>query len=106
MGADAVAVATAGLIALGCQQYRICGSGNCPMGIATQKPELRKRLDIEKSAQRVANYLQAVNNELKTFARVTGHKSVHELSLSNLVTLDRDISDFTGIAYAGAANNI
>ena len=106
MGADAVAVATAGLIALGCQQYRICGSGNCPMGIATQKPELRKRLDIEKSAQRVANYLQAVNNELKTFARITGHKSVHELSLSNLVTLDRDISDFTGIAYAGAANNI
>ena len=105
MGADAVAVATAGLIALGCQQYRICGSGNCPMGIATQNPELRKRLDIEKSAGRVANYLQAVNNELKTFARVTGHKSVHELSLSNLVTLDRNISDFTGIAYAGATNN-
>ena len=106
MGADAAAIATAGLIALGCQQFRICGSGNCPMGIATQKPELRKRLDIEKSAGRVANYLQAVNNELKTFARVTGHKSVHELSLSSLVTLDRDISDFTGIAYAGRANNI
>ena len=102
MGADAVAIATAGLIALGCQQFRICGSGNCPMGIATQKPELRKRLDVDKAAQRVANYLQAVNNELKTFARVTGHKSVHELSLSSLVTLNRDISDFTGIAYAGA----
>ena len=102
MGADAVAIATAGLIALGCQQFRICGSGNCPMGIATQKPELRKRLDVDKAAQRVANYLQAVNNELKTFARVTGNKSVHELSLSSLVTLNRDISDFTGIAYAGA----
>ncbi len=101
MGADAVAIATAGLIALGCRQYRICGSGLCPMGIATQKPELRKNLNIETGAQRVHNFLEAVNNELKTFARVTGNKSVHGLNLSDLITLDRDISDFTGIAYAG-----
>ena len=106
MGADAVAVATAGLIAIGCQQFRICGSGNCPMGIATQNPELRKRLNIENAAIRAANYLQVVKEELKTFARVTGHKSVHELNLSSLITLNRDISDYTGIAYAGRAINI
>ncbi|MGI6216956.1 MAG: glutamate synthase-related protein, partial [Coriobacteriales bacterium] len=54
MGADAVAIATAALIALGCQQYRICDSGNCPMGIATQDPELRKRLDVEEASKRVS----------------------------------------------------
>lgn len=101
MGADAIAIATAGLMALGCRQYRICGSGLCPMGIATQKPELRKNLDVEAGALRVHNFLSAVNNELKTFARVTGHKSVHDLNLLDLITTSRDVSDFTGIAYAG-----
>ena len=75
------------------------------MGIATQDPELRRRLDIKKAAERVYNFLTVSNNELKTFARVTGHKSVHDLSLSDLVTLDRDISDFTGTAYAGMPKN-
>ena len=103
MGADAVAIATAGLIALGCQQYRICGSGNCPAGIATQNPELRKNLDVGKASRGVANFLNVVTSELKTFARVTGNKSVHDLSLSDLITIDRDISEFTGIAYAGKA---
>ena len=44
MGADAVAIASAALISAACQQYRICGSGNCPVGVATQDPEPRKRL--------------------------------------------------------------
>ncbi|MGN1115166.1 MAG: glutamate synthase-related protein, partial [Candidatus Ornithomonoglobus sp.] len=47
MGADAVAVASAGLIAAACQQYRICGTGNCPVGIATQNPELRARFKTD-----------------------------------------------------------
>lgn len=51
MGADAVAVASAALIAAACQQYRICGTGKCPVGIATQDPDLRARLKIEASAQ-------------------------------------------------------
>ena len=105
MGADAIAIATAGLIALGCQQYRICGSGNCPAGIATQKPELRKRLDIEKSAQRVANFLRAANSELETFARVTGHNSVHDMNLSDLITVNPCIAEYTGIRYAGSSKN-
>ena len=103
MGADAVAVASAGLIAAGCQQYRICGSGNCPVGIATQNPELRTRLDMDVAAQRVANFLNVSLAELKTFARITGHASVHELSVSDLVTLNRDIATYTDIPYAGAS---
>ena len=61
MGADAVAIASSALMALGCQRYRICDSGKCPMGIATQDPELVSRLDTEAGAKRVANYLEALS---------------------------------------------
>lgn len=103
MGVDAVAVASAALIAAACQQYRICGSGMCPVGIATQDPELRARLKVEEAAQRVANFLTVSNEELKMFARISGLAGVHELSLKNLVTVDRDIAEYTGICHAGAA---
>lgn len=101
MGADAIAVATAPLIAAACQQYRICGSGYCPVGIATQNPMLRERLKIEEAAQRIANYLILSNEELKTFARVSGLDDVHKLSLENLITLDEQIAKYTGIVHAG-----
>ena len=100
MGADAIAVASAGLIAAACQQYRICGTGNCPVGIATQNPKLRERLKIDIAAQRVANYLNVSLEELKTFARITGHSSIHELCVDDLVTLNREISEYTNIKHA------
>ena len=62
MGADAIAVATAPLMAAACQQYRICGSGNCPVGIATQDPALRRRLPVETAAQRIANYFNVTQD--------------------------------------------
>ena len=101
MGADAVAIASAGLIAAACQQYRICGSGNCPVGVATQDQELRGRLKTSAAAQRVANFLNVSRKELEMFARITGNHSVHDLSMHNLVTLDRDIAEYTGIRHAG-----
>ena len=100
MGADAVAVATGALLALGCQQYRICGSGNCPMGIATQNPQLRKRLNLDEAARRVANYLNVSREELKMFARITGHNDIHDLSVKDLCTTNREISEFTNIPHA------
>ncbi len=100
MGADAVAIASAGLIAAACQQYRICGSGNCPVGIATQDPKLRERVKVETSAQSVANFLNVSLEELKTFARITGHASVHDLSVEDLVTVSREISEYTEIRHA------
>ena len=99
MGADAIAVASAGLIAAACQQYRICGTGNCPVGIATQNPKLRERLKIDIAAQRVANYLNVSLEELKTFARITGHSSIQELCVDDLVTLNREISEYTNIKH-------
>lgn len=100
MGADAVAVASAALIAAACQQYRICGSGSCPVGIATQNPELRARLKEEAAAERVANFLKVSFKELETFARITGHRNLHDLSVEDLVTINREISEYTDIKHA------
>ena len=100
MGADAVAIASSALMALGCQRYRICDSGKCPMGIATQDPELVSRLDTEAGAKRVANYLEALSEQLRTFARTSGHSDIHDLSIDDLCTTDSEISDATGIRHA------
>jgi len=100
MGADAVAVASAAMIAIGCQQYRMCGTGRCPVGITAQDSELRKRLDVEKSATRLANYLRVCTEELKTFARLTGHDNVHGLDCSDLFTTHSEISNHTDIEHA------
>lgn len=100
MGADAVALASAGMVAAACQQYRICGSGKCPVGVATQEPELRARLKEDAAAQRVANYFKATFSELRTFARITGHDDIHDLNLEDLCTISREISEFTDIRHA------
>lgn len=100
MGADAVAIASSALIAAACQQYRICGSGMCPVGIATQDPNLRSRLKVDAAAQRVANFLNVSLEELKTFARITGHRNLHDLSVDDLCTVSREISEFTNIPHA------
>lgn len=100
MGADAVAIASAALIAAACQQYRICGSGMCPVGISTQDPKLRSRLKVDAAAQRVANFLHVSLEELKTFARITGHSDLHDLSVEDLCTVSREISEFTNIPHA------
>lgn len=100
MGADAVAIASAALIAAACQQYRICGSGNCPVGVATQDPELRKRLNVDAAAMRVANFLNGSLEELKTFARITGHSRIHDMNVEDLCTISREISEYTDIRHA------
>ena len=100
MGADAIAIASAGLMAAACQQYRICGTGKCPVGVATQDPELRKRFAGEAAAQRVANFLNVSLEELKTFARITGHKNLHDLNVSDLCTIREEISNHTNIPHA------
>ena len=99
MGADAVAIGTAAMIAAACQQYKICDSGDCPVGVATQDENLRKRFKIETSAKRVENYLRVSTEELKTFARITGHSDVHDLNIGDLCTINSEISDYTDIRH-------
>lgn len=103
MGADAVAIASAAMVAAACQQYRICGTGMCPVGMATQDEKLRERLHIDAAAKRVENYLTCSANELRTFARITGNTDIHALSVDDLCTINSEISEHTNIAHAGSS---
>ena len=100
MGADAVAIASAAMVAAACQQYRICGTGMCPVGAATQDEKLRERLHMDAAAKRVENYLKCSAEELRTFARITGNRDIHDLSVDDLCTINREISEYTNIAHA------
>jgi glutamate synthase domain-containing protein 2 len=99
MGADAVAIGTAALMAAACQQYRLCDTGKCPVGVTTQDPGLRKRLKIDISAKKLENFLNVSTEELKSFARLTGNNNVHKMSLKDLCTTNSEISDFTDIRH-------
>jgi glutamate synthase domain-containing protein 2 len=99
LGADAIAIGTAAMMALGCQQYRVCNTGRCPVGITTHDPELRARFDIEASSQRLANFLRVSLDELRDFARMTGHNDVHGLTVNDLCTTSSEISGYTPIAH-------
>jgi glutamate synthase domain-containing protein 2 len=99
MGADAVAIGTAALMACGCQQYRICQTDRCPVGITTHKSELRERFDVNVSAGRLANFLRVCAEELADFARLTGNDDVHKLSLDDLCTTNSEISGHTNIEH-------
>ncbi|MGL6298708.1 MAG: FMN-binding glutamate synthase family protein [Methanobacteriaceae archaeon] len=99
LGADAIAIATAPLMAVACQQYRICGTGECPVGVATQDPELRDRLKEDAAVQRVANFFNRSLEELKEFARITGHSSVHDFNINDICTLNSEISNYTDIDH-------
>ena len=99
MGADAIAIASAALIACGCQQYRACHLGTCPVGICTQDENLKKKLNIEQSAKWLENYFNVCTEELKTFARITGNYDVHNLSVTDLCTTNSEISMFTSIDH-------
>lgn len=99
MGADAVAIGTAALMACGCQQYRLCATGKCPVGVTTQHPEFRKRLEIDVSARKLELFLRVCTDELKDFARLTGNDDVHELRITDLCTTSSEISGHTGIEH-------
>lgn len=100
MGADAVAIATSAMIAIGCQQYRTCHTGNCPVGIATQKQNLRDRFSVDDSVARFVNYMSILKMEIDEITRATGKNDVHYLSYDDLITTNIDISAGTGIEHA------
>ena len=101
MGADAVAVSNAALQAIGCLGMRACNTNNCPVGIATQKENLRARLIVEESAKQLARYFEATNDLMKVIARSCGHSDFKDFSFEDLSTLDHEMHRLTGIKYAG-----
>ena len=101
LGADGVAVANSALQAIGCLGMRACHTNNCPVGIATQKEDLRARLIVEQSAKQLKNYLEATVELMKVLARACGHRHLREFSRDDLTTWNRDIAYLTGVPYAG-----
>lgn len=101
LGADAVAVSNAAMQAIGCLGMRACHTNNCPVGIATQKSHLRRRLEIDKSAAQLTNFFQATVGLMKVLARACGHDHLNEFELRDLTTYDRDLAYLTGVPYAG-----
>lgn len=100
LGADAVALATFSLIGIGCQRYRTCHTGNCPVGIATQKEELRARFNIDRSVERFRVLYNVTRSEIETVSRANGRSDVHELDLTDVFTINSEISSNTDIEYA------
>ncbi len=101
MGADAIAIANSALQAIGCVAARMCNTNNCPAGIATQKPELRRRLDVQRSAENLARFLAAAVSLMQVMARACGHSDLHQFNKEDIATWDRDMALLSGIPYTG-----
>lgn len=105
LGADAVYVATAPLIAMGCHMCQQCHTGKCSWGIATQRPELTERLNPEEMYPRVVNLISAWNHEMKEMLGGMGLNSIDSLRGNRLMLRGIGLTDkeleILGIAHAG-----
>ena len=102
LGADGVAVSNSAMQAIGCVGARICNTNNCPAGIATQRPELRARLDVEESARRLSRFFGATVQLMKVMARACGHDDLSGFCLDDIATWHSDLSTLARIPYSGA----
>lgn len=103
LGADGIAVSNSALQAIGCLGMRACHTNNCPVGIATQRGDLRSRLQVQKSAQQLANFFEASVGLMKVLARACGHDDLSNFDIRDLTTWKREVADLTGVHYAGIA---
>jgi len=101
LGADGIAIANSALQAIGCLGMRACSTNNCPVGIATQKENLRSRIIIDQSAKQLNNYLEATIELMKTLARACGHKSLSGFNINDLTTFKEEMSVLAGINFGG-----
>lgn len=106
LGADGVAISNSAMQAIGCVAARMCNTNNCPTGIATQKEELRKRLDIEKSAMQLNNFFMSSVELMQVMARACGHDSLNQLNNDDLATWHREMALLSGVKYSGFVNSI
>ncbi|AEF55543.1 FMN-binding glutamate synthase family protein [Marinomonas posidonica] len=119
LGADAVAIGTAALVALGCNdpkwddEFKKIGSaagyyddyqeGKDPAGISTQDPELMKRLDPVDAGRRLANYLRVLTLEAQTLARACGKNDLRNLEPEDLVALTVESAAMARVPLAGTS---
>jgi glutamate synthase domain-containing protein 2 len=101
LGADASALANSAIQAVGCVGARMCNTNNCPAGVATQKPKLRQRLNVDESARRLDRFLRASVELMQVMARACGHNDLHKFSPTDITTWNRDMAVLTGIQFGG-----
>lgn len=101
LGADGVAISNSAMQAIGCVAARMCNTNNCPAGIATQKKDLRQRLNVEKSASQLQNFFEASTELMSVMARACGHNSLSEFNVSDLATWHKGMAMLSGVNYAG-----
>jgi glutamate synthase domain-containing protein 2/CDGSH-type Zn-finger protein len=101
LGADGVALANSAMQAIGCVAARMCNTNNCPAGIATQREELRAKLDVPQSADRLARFLDASVQLMQVMARACGHTHLAQFRIEDITSWKRDMAALAGIPYAG-----
>ncbi len=102
IGADAVAIGTGAMVAMGCRVCLRCHTGKCGFGIGTQNPEFRKRLDIDGAAERVANYIKAMTAEAVLLAKAAGKTRLKNLEREDLRSITLEACAMTGIPLVGS----
>ncbi len=101
LGADGVAVSNSALQSIGCVAARMCNTNNCPAGVATQKPELRKLLNVDKSAKQLYNFFSASTDLMKVMARACGHDHLNKFNQNDITTWKKEMAEWTGIKFGG-----
>jgi glutamate synthase domain-containing protein 2 len=101
LGADGVAISNSAMQAIGCVAARMCNTNNCPAGIATQKDELREKINVDNSAKKLHNFFMASTELMKVMARACGHDALGKLNKEDLATWNRDLAYLSGVKYSG-----
>jgi glutamate synthase domain-containing protein 2 len=101
LGANAVYIGTAAMIAINCEQYRLCHTGRCPTGVTTQDPGLMQQCDVGEGTKRLANFIRVMNEEIATLTRTTGKTNISTLSPEDLVALTREMAGISGCQWVG-----
>jgi len=99
LGASAVAMGTAAIIAGGCISCMQCHVGNCVVGIATQDPEHEARYQIDLQAAAIGRFLEAVRWQIASLTKALGHSDFRQLSRDDLVALTPEAAAITGLPY-------
>ena len=100
LGADAVFLGFPLLVAMGCTYCKQCFLGKCPVGIATQDPKLRAKLDVEKSSEDIARFILNCTEEVKMVAGAVGKDNIYDLEKEDLRALNSDVAKITGVKLA------
>ena len=103
LGADGIAISNSAIQAIGCLGMRACHTNNCPVGIATQKKDLRSRIIINESAKQLQNYLEATTGLMKVLSRACGYNNINQFNLNDLTTFKEDMAKLSGIKFGGIA---